>query len=131
MLAFGNYMNSAKRGPAYGFKLPTFERLLDTKSTDRKQTLLHYVAHAIQQTYPEALEFLTEFEAMKVFSLCVFFPYQPFAWWLACLLASWLACLLACLRKKKTDNQGYVLTVGLWRVKCDAGDGCDGVAQGY
>jgi hypothetical protein len=59
-------MNSAKRGPAYGFKLPTFERLLDTKSTDRKQTLLHYVAHAIKQTYPETLEFLTEFEAMKV-----------------------------------------------------------------
>ena len=28
ILAFGNYLNSAKRGPAYGFKLPTFERLL-------------------------------------------------------------------------------------------------------
>lgn len=59
-------MNSAKRGPAYGFKLPTFERMLDTKSTDRKQTLLHYVAHAVQQTYPQALEFIEEFEAMKV-----------------------------------------------------------------
>ncbi len=65
VLAFGNYMNSQKRGPAYGFKLESFDRLLDTKSTDRKQTLLHYIAHAVEQTYPEALEFLAEFEVMR------------------------------------------------------------------
>lgn len=53
ILAFGNYMNSAKRGSAYGFKLQTFERLLDTKSSDRKQTLLHYIADVITAQYPQ------------------------------------------------------------------------------
>lgn len=53
VLAFGNYMNSAKRGSAYGFKLPTFERLLDTKSGDRKQTLLHFLVHTVQEHYPQ------------------------------------------------------------------------------
>jgi hypothetical protein len=68
ILAFGNYMNSQKRGPAYGFKLESFERQLDTKSTDRKQTLLHYISHAVQQTYPEALKFLDEFDVMRAAS---------------------------------------------------------------
>ncbi|CAH1237809.1 FMNL3 [Branchiostoma lanceolatum] len=44
ILAFGNYMNSSKRGAAYGFKLQSLDTLLDTRSTDRKQTLLHYIA---------------------------------------------------------------------------------------
>ena len=30
ILAFGNYMNSAKRGAAYGFKLASFERVCGT-----------------------------------------------------------------------------------------------------
>eukprot|EP00052_Salpingoeca_macrocollata_P009845 m.77324 g.77324 ORF g.77324 m.77324 type:complete len:908 (+) comp17281_c0_seq1:168-2891(+) len=62
ILAFGNYMNSAKRGPAFGFKLPTFERMLDTKSTDRRQTLLHYIVHTVTEHYPQALQFLSELE---------------------------------------------------------------------
>lgn len=37
----GNYMNSSKRGAVYGFKLQSLDLLLDTKSTDRKMTLLH------------------------------------------------------------------------------------------
>ncbi len=53
VLAFGNYMNSARRGAAYGFKLQSFERLMDTKSTDRKQTLLHYIAQTLTRHYPE------------------------------------------------------------------------------
>lgn len=36
ILAFGNYLNSSKRGPAYGFKLQSLDTLLDTKSTDRE-----------------------------------------------------------------------------------------------
>lgn len=44
ILAFGNYMNSAKRGAAYGFKLETFNRLMDTRSADdRKVTLFHWI----------------------------------------------------------------------------------------
>ena len=60
VLAFGNYMNSAKRGPAYGFKLDSFERLLDTKSSDRKQTLLHYLARTVDRHYPQVQRFLED-----------------------------------------------------------------------
>ncbi|KAF7203747.1 formin-like protein 1 isoform X2 [Nothobranchius furzeri] len=60
ILAFGNYMNSSKRGPAYGFRLQSLDLLLDTKSTDRRQTLLHFMANAIEQRYPELHNFYTE-----------------------------------------------------------------------
>uniref|UniRef100_A0AAQ5ZVJ2 Formin-like 1a n=1 Tax=Amphiprion ocellaris TaxID=80972 RepID=A0AAQ5ZVJ2_AMPOC len=56
ILAFGNYMNSSKRGAAYGFRLS----LLDTKSTDRRQTLLHFIVNIIQDKYPELQSFYTE-----------------------------------------------------------------------
>lgn len=68
VLAFGNYMNSAKRGPAYGFKLPTFERLLDTKSGDRKQTLLHFLVHTVQAHYPQVEGFLDELQPIEAAS---------------------------------------------------------------
>ena len=35
ILAFGNYMNSGKRGSVYGFKLTSLEALVETKSTDK------------------------------------------------------------------------------------------------
>ncbi|CAB1341732.1 unnamed protein product [Coregonus sp. 'balchen'] len=44
ILAFGNYMNSSKRGAAFGFRLQSLDLLLDTKSTDRSQTLLHFIS---------------------------------------------------------------------------------------
>ncbi|XP_070623054.1 formin-like protein 1 isoform X6 [Erythrolamprus reginae] len=60
ILAFGNYLNSSKRGAAYGFRLQSLDALLDMKSTDRKQTLLHYIVRVIQEKYPELLNFSTE-----------------------------------------------------------------------
>ncbi|XP_034049355.1 formin-like protein 1 [Thalassophryne amazonica] len=60
ILAFGNYMNSSKRGAAYGFHLQSLDMLLDTKSTDRKQTLLHFIVNIIQQKYPDIHSFYTE-----------------------------------------------------------------------
>lgn len=35
-------------------------KLLDTKSTDRKQTLLHFIVKIIQDKYPELQSFYTE-----------------------------------------------------------------------
>ncbi|EGD81374.1 hypothetical protein PTSG_02093 [Salpingoeca rosetta] len=64
ILAFGNYMNSAKRGSAYGFKLATFDRLLDTKSHDRKQTLLHYLVHTVEDRFPQVERFLDELASL-------------------------------------------------------------------
>ncbi|EHB09271.1 Formin-like protein 1 [Heterocephalus glaber] len=53
VLAFGNYMNSSKRGAAYGFRLQSLDTLLEMKSTDRKQTLLHYLVKVIGEKYPQ------------------------------------------------------------------------------
>jgi formic-like protein len=60
VLAFGNYMNSSKRGPAYGFKLQSLDALLDTKSTDKKTSLMHYIVATIRQKFPELLSFDVE-----------------------------------------------------------------------
>ncbi|RVE55365.1 hypothetical protein OJAV_G00237080 [Oryzias javanicus] len=49
ILALGNYMNSSKRGAVYGFKLQSLDLLLETKSTDRKQTLLHYISNVVRE----------------------------------------------------------------------------------
>lgn len=57
ILAFGNYLNSSKRGPAYGFKLASLDSLLDTKSTDKRMCLLHYIAATIRQKFPELVNF--------------------------------------------------------------------------
>ncbi|XP_049924343.1 formin-like protein 1 [Epinephelus moara] len=60
VLAFGNYMNSSKRGAAYGFRLQSLDLLLETKSTDRSQTLLHFITSIIQEKYPDLANFYTE-----------------------------------------------------------------------
>ncbi|KAL7991233.1 hypothetical protein Chor_014970 [Crotalus horridus] len=69
ILALGNYMNSSKRGSVYGFKLQSLDlvrsmekghTLLDTKSTDRKLTLLHFIAMMVKEKYPELSTFWQE-----------------------------------------------------------------------
>ncbi|XP_072350183.1 formin-like protein 3 isoform X2 [Scyliorhinus torazame] len=60
ILALGNYMNSSKRGGVYGFKLQSLDLLSDTKSTDRKLTLLHYIALVIKQKYSNIATFWSE-----------------------------------------------------------------------
>uniref|UniRef100_A0A672R8Y4 Formin like 1 n=1 Tax=Sinocyclocheilus grahami TaxID=75366 RepID=A0A672R8Y4_SINGR len=60
ILAFGNYMNSSKRGAAYGFRLQSLDLLLDTKSTDRTQTLMHFIANMVQEKYSELASFHNE-----------------------------------------------------------------------
>nr|XP_055070599.1 formin-like protein 2 isoform X3 [Misgurnus anguillicaudatus] len=60
VLALGNYMNSSKRGAVYGFKLQSLDLLLDTKSTDRKLTLLHYIANVVREKYQQVSLFYNE-----------------------------------------------------------------------
>lgn len=60
ILAFGNYLNSSKRGPAYGFKLQGLDTLLDTKSTDKRMCLLHYIVETIRSKFPDLLNFESE-----------------------------------------------------------------------
>uniref|UniRef100_A0A8B9HKQ9 Formin-like 1a n=1 Tax=Astyanax mexicanus TaxID=7994 RepID=A0A8B9HKQ9_ASTMX len=60
ILAFGNYMNSSKRGAAYGFRLQSLDLLLETKSTDRSQTLLNFIVSMVQEKYPDLASFHSE-----------------------------------------------------------------------
>lgn len=81
-------MNSSKRGAVYGFKLPSLDlvrltsfllhcwspfcfsiqytnlllcfQLIDTKSTDRKITLLHYIANVVKEKYQQVALFYNE-----------------------------------------------------------------------
>lgn len=65
ILAFGNYMNSSKRGAAYGFRLQSLDALLETKSTDRKQTLLHYLVRVINEKYAHLVGFHSELHFLE------------------------------------------------------------------
>lgn len=60
ILCFGNYMNSTKKGPCYGFKLQSLDSLTITKSTDKKQTLVHYLADLVVKRFPELKGFDAE-----------------------------------------------------------------------
>ncbi|XP_022252041.1 formin-like protein CG32138 [Limulus polyphemus] len=60
ILAFGNYMNGAKRGPAYGFKLQSLDSLGDTKSANRKISLLHYIADTVRSKFPDVINLESE-----------------------------------------------------------------------
>lgn len=56
----GNYVNSAKRGPAYGFKLQSLDSLVDMKSADKKLSLINYIADTIRFKIPELNDFEKE-----------------------------------------------------------------------
>ncbi|KAK8403020.1 hypothetical protein O3P69_000924 [Scylla paramamosain] len=60
ILAFGNYMNSSKRGPAYGFKLSSLDTLCDTKSADKKMSLLHYIQDTVRMKFHDLNNFDAE-----------------------------------------------------------------------
>ena len=53
ILAFGNYMNSAKKGSAYGFKMASLDNLAITKSSDKKTTIVNYLVDIVNSKYPE------------------------------------------------------------------------------
>ena len=39
---------------------PSFFQLIDTKSTDKKQTLLHYIVNVLERYYPDVQHFYQE-----------------------------------------------------------------------
>ncbi|CAI4230509.1 unnamed protein product [Auanema sp. JU1783] len=58
ILAYGNYMNSGKRGGVYGFKISSLDSLAILKSpNERTLTLLHLVVDSVQKSFPELLAF--------------------------------------------------------------------------
>jgi hypothetical protein len=60
ILAFGNYMNSSKKGAAYGFRLQSLDNLYITKSSDKKSTIVNFIVDVVNAKYPELRGFDTE-----------------------------------------------------------------------
>jgi dishevelled associated activator of morphogenesis len=57
VLAFGNYMNRGVRSNAFGFRISSLNKIMDTKSsTDRRVTLLHYLIETVEHKFPEVLQ---------------------------------------------------------------------------
>ncbi|XP_030627945.1 protein diaphanous homolog 3-like [Chanos chanos] len=63
VLLMGNYMNAGSRNAqSYGFDLSSLCKLKDTKSTDQKSTLLHFLAELCEEKYPDVLKFIDDLE---------------------------------------------------------------------
>lgn len=60
ILIYGNYMNSSRRGLAYGFKLESLSKLEDTRTTDRRQTFLAYIVDVVHKKFPGIKDFAEE-----------------------------------------------------------------------
>ncbi|XP_076030296.1 disheveled-associated activator of morphogenesis-like protein [Oratosquilla oratoria] len=57
ILAIGNYMNKGPRGSAYGFRVSSLNKLVDTKaSSNRTITLLHYIIRICEKQWKEILK---------------------------------------------------------------------------
>jgi hypothetical protein len=64
VLAFGNYINSGRRGGVYGFKLGTLDRLGDMKTRNKERILLHWIVQVVETDFPDALSFMSELIAV-------------------------------------------------------------------
>lgn len=63
ILTMGNFLNATGvQGGAFGFKISSINKLVDTKASDGT-TLLHFVERSVQTTFPDTEGFLTELEA--------------------------------------------------------------------
>uniref|UniRef100_A0A7N4P8D5 Diaphanous related formin 3 n=1 Tax=Sarcophilus harrisii TaxID=9305 RepID=A0A7N4P8D5_SARHA len=63
VLLLGNYMNAGSRNAqTFGFNLSSLCKLKDTKSTDQKTTLLHFLAEVCEEKYPDILSFVDDLE---------------------------------------------------------------------
>ncbi|XP_029439149.1 protein diaphanous homolog 1 isoform X2 [Rhinatrema bivittatum] len=61
ILLVGNFMNSGSRNAgAFGFNISFLCKLRDTKTTDQKSTLLHFLAEILENDHPEFIKFTDE-----------------------------------------------------------------------
>ncbi len=74
-------MNSSKRGPVYGFKLASldsvktffslfmkyfcFHQLTDTRTHDKRLTLLHFIVQTVDERFPDVVRFDTDLQAVE------------------------------------------------------------------
>ncbi|KAK9763144.1 hypothetical protein K7432_010462 [Basidiobolus ranarum] len=60
ILTVGNFMNTGFRGNASGFKVSSVNKLADTKTTDNKSTLLHFLVDVTENKLPDLLKIVEE-----------------------------------------------------------------------
>ncbi|XP_067125156.1 protein diaphanous isoform X2 [Centruroides vittatus] len=61
VLLIGNYMNSGSRkGQAFGFQINFLTKIKNTKASDGKTTLMHFLAQIVENKYPDILNFSEE-----------------------------------------------------------------------
>ncbi|XP_025132791.1 protein diaphanous homolog 2 isoform X6 [Bubalus bubalis] len=66
VLLVGNYMNSGSRNAqSLGFKINFLCKIRDTKSSDQKTTLLHFLAEICEENYQDILKFTDELEHVE------------------------------------------------------------------
>ncbi|XP_053329121.1 protein diaphanous homolog 2 isoform X1 [Spea bombifrons] len=66
VLLVGNYMNSGSRNAqSLGFNISFLCKIRDTKSSDQKTTLLHFLAEISEERFPEILKFPEELEHVE------------------------------------------------------------------
>lgn len=67
ILLIGNYMNSNSfKAKAYGFKISNINKLVDTKTSDNKRSLLHYIATFIELKHPEITGFCEDIKSVDL-----------------------------------------------------------------
>lgn len=58
ILTIGNYMNSGSTSTsAFGFEISFLTKIIDTKDSANKRTLLHYLVNMVKSKYPDLLSF--------------------------------------------------------------------------
>ncbi|XP_009079767.1 PREDICTED: protein diaphanous homolog 2, partial [Acanthisitta chloris] len=66
VLLLGNYMNSGSRNAqSLGFKISFLCKIRDTKSSDQKTTLLHFLAEICEENYRDILKFPDELQHVE------------------------------------------------------------------
>ncbi|XP_077142640.1 protein diaphanous homolog 2 isoform X1 [Ranitomeya variabilis] len=66
VLLVGNYMNSGSRNAkSLGFNISFLCKIRDTKSSDQKSTLLHFLAEVCEEKFPDLLKFPEELEHVE------------------------------------------------------------------
>ncbi|XP_021261384.1 protein diaphanous homolog 2 isoform X2 [Numida meleagris] len=66
VLFLGNYMNTGSRNEqSLGFNITFLCKIIDTKSTDHKTTLLHFLAEVCEENYRDILKFTDELQHVE------------------------------------------------------------------
>nr|CDP93282.1 BMA-FRL-1 [Brugia malayi] len=74
LLAYGNYMNSGRKGGVYGFKLSSLDTLYGLKSSvERSLSLLHIIAETVSRSFPGLLDFADQLKFADKASTSILF----------------------------------------------------------